>query len=131
MDESKALSILTMLADGIHPATGEVFTPDSPYQSPDVVRALFIAVRALELRLRKPKGALPSNAGKPWSDEEDRKLLAEFDHGRSLVELAKSHARTVAGIQARLERHGRLEASAQPTNGARPWRGTGRPGRAS
>ena len=48
MDDSKALAVVSALADGVNPYTGEVFEPDSPYQSADVVRALYIAVRALE-----------------------------------------------------------------------------------
>lgn len=125
MDEAKALTILTTLANGVHPETGEVFPPESPYQSPEVVRALFFATRALESRspAPKPRASLPSNAGKPWADEDDRKLLAEFDRGRALSELAQSLGRTVAGIQARLEKHGRLQPD--PNGTQRRW-GTGR-----
>ncbi len=121
MDEAKALTILTTLANGIHPETGEVFPPESPYQSPEVVRALFFATRALESRSPAPKtrASLPSNAGKPWADEDDRKLLAEFDRGRTLSELAQSLGRTVAGIQARLEKHGRLQPD--PNGTQRRW----------
>ena len=125
MDEAKALTILTTLANGVHPETGEVFPPESPYQSPEVVRALFFATRTLESRspAPKPRASLPSNAGKPWADEDDRKLLAEFDRGRTLSELAQSLGRTVAGIQARLEKHGRLQPD---PNGAQRRGGTGR-----
>jgi len=116
MDESKALNILSALANGVHPETGEMFASDSPYQSPDVVRALFVAIRTLESRGRlanRRRADLPGNAGKPWSSEEDRKLLAAFDEGRSLKQLAETHQRTLAGIQARLERHGRIEPTAE------------------
>ena len=94
MDESKALSILSTLANGINPSTGEVFPPDSPYQQPEVVRALYVATRSLEGGNRSPKsrGSLPTNAGKPWTEEDDRRLLAEFDRGQSLQELARAHA---------------------------------------
>jgi hypothetical protein len=112
MDEGKALAIVSALANGVNPLTGEVFATDSPYQSPDVVRALYLAMRALETVGRRRSRAvaeLPGNAGKPWTDEEDRRLLAEFDAGRTPVEIAQLHARTLAGIQARLERHGRLQ----------------------
>jgi hypothetical protein len=121
MDEAKALTILTTLANGVHPETGEVFPPDSPYQSPEVVRALFLVTRTLESRSPPPKSraTLPSNAGKPWADEDDRKLLAEFDRGRTLSELAQSLGRTVAGIQARLEKHGRLQPD--PNGTQRRW----------
>lgn len=110
MDEAKALTIVAALADGINPLTGEVFPLDSPYQSPDIVRALFLARAALDAKGRaRPRSGLPDNAGKPWNAAEDSKLLADFERGLSLVELARSHARTAAGIQARLEKHGRLQ----------------------
>jgi len=48
MDRDTALGILTSLADGIHPVTGAVMPADSPYQHPDVIRALFHAVGALQ-----------------------------------------------------------------------------------
>jgi hypothetical protein len=128
MDEHKALSIVSALANGVNPLTGEVFPADSPYQSSDIVRALFVAVRALEAAstlgstpLRAPetprsRSDLPSNVGKPWSQEEDQRLLAEFDRGRSPRELAKAHGRTLAGVEARLEKHGRLQPQQRVTS---------------
>jgi hypothetical protein len=47
MDRTIALGILQSLADGIHPATGQTMPAESPYQHPDVIRALFHAVGAL------------------------------------------------------------------------------------
>lgn len=131
MDEAQALTIVAALADGINPLTGEVFPLDSPYQSPDIVRALFLARTALDAKGRvRPRSGLPDNAGKPWNAEEDSRLLADFERGLSLVDLARSHARTAAGIQARLEKHGRLQpqplsrasgyARRMPANGADP-----------
>ena len=46
--DHKALTILKHLSDGNDPETGKPFPPDSPYQRPDVIRALFHAVRELE-----------------------------------------------------------------------------------
>lgn len=48
MDTRETLRILQLLADGVDPHSGEVFEDTSPYQHPQVVRALFHAVRALE-----------------------------------------------------------------------------------
>lgn len=48
MDAAQALRIVSALANGANPNTGEVFPPDSPYQSPNIIRALFLAVQALE-----------------------------------------------------------------------------------
>lgn len=121
MDDIKALGIVSALANGVNPQTGEVFDVDSPYQTADVIRALYVAVRALEsttrTKLRPGRSRMPSNAGKPWTEHEDLELLEKFDEGLSIAELARAHDRTAAGIQARLERHGRL-----PAQGLQ-WRG--------
>jgi hypothetical protein len=121
MDDNKALSIVSALANGVNPQTGEIFEIDSPYQAADVIRALYVAVRALELsnrsKARGTRGRMPANAGKPWAEQEDRELLEKFDTGASIAQLAQTHDRTLAGIQARLERHGRL-----PGQGLQ-WRG--------
>jgi hypothetical protein len=119
MDDQQALIIVSALANGANPITGEVFPADSPYQSPDIIRALFAAVRALEARARtngnaksiQPKNPALGNAGKSWSADEDRQLLAAFDAGKSLAEIAQLHSRTEGGVRARLEKHGRLEPS--------------------
>ncbi len=48
MEKFEASQILQGLADGIDPDTGEVFPDDSPYQRPKTIRALFVAIRAIE-----------------------------------------------------------------------------------
>jgi hypothetical protein len=113
MDDSKALEIVTALANGVNPLTGEMFAADSPYQSGIIVRALFVASQALQAKSPARSRSSAGNAGKPWTSDEDRKLLAEFDGGSSMAELAQLHGRTTAGIEARLARHGRVEASRQ------------------
>ncbi|HEU4653681.1 MAG TPA: hypothetical protein VFS47_06830 [Steroidobacteraceae bacterium] len=120
MNEQRALAILSALADGVNPITGEVFPADSPYQSVEIVRALVFITRMLESKSRaRPRTNLPSNAGKPWNDGEDERLLREFDRGQPLEKLAEMHGRTVAGIQARLERHGRIKAGESGVNPSR------------
>lgn len=124
MERQTAAHIIATLAQGIDPHTGEKLPLDNPCQHPDTVRALFQAVQALEgiAAARSPRGAagIPdasssassSNAGKPWSDEEDQTLAAAFDAGKPLPELAREHRRTRAAIQARLVRLGKLEPTA-------------------
>ena len=126
MDESKTVAILSALAKGVNPLTGEVFPADSPYQHADVVRALFAAVEHMSRTTQaqpssqkspsQSRSAMPSNVGKPWSEQEDRQLVTEFDRGRKPSELARDLGRTLAGIEARLERHGRLSASERKTS---------------
>lgn len=126
MEDDMARRIVTALANGVDPATGETLQGDSPCQQPEVVRALMCAVRALESRPpRRDRNDLPANAGKPWSSDEDARLLAGFEDGLTLRELAEHHARTVAGIEARLERHGRLDPDARTTPRRYPVRSDG------
>jgi hypothetical protein len=126
MEEARALAIVSALANGVNPLTGELFAVDSPYQSPDVIRALYCAARALEAggrRRTRGQGSASNNAGKPWTEEEDRQLLSAFDGGRPLAELAQLHGRTRGGIQARLVRHGRLAPEGgRPIGGPGKWR---------
>lgn len=49
-----------------------------------------------------------ANAGKPWTETEEDKLLDEFDSKMPLVEIAKEHGRTKGGIEARLVKLGRI-----------------------
>lgn len=116
MDLSEALRIVRSLADGIDPHTGEVFPDDSPYQNPQVVRALFLAVRALErLEARKRREKhLPERAGKPWTDEEDKALCEGFNAGLTVPQLAQRHKRTEGAIRARLEKLGIVIPHFQP-----------------
>lgn len=50
----------------------------------------------------------PANAGKPWTEAEEDKLLDEFDSQMPLAEIAKEHGRTKGGIEARLIKLGRI-----------------------
>ena len=121
MDKEQTLKILNALANGVHPATGEKFAADSPYQHPDTVRALFEALRTVEggqaatpAPERKP--ALPqSGSGSRWSSEEEQRLASAFDAGRSVDDLARAHSRSRAAIEARLVRLGKMDASAVTT----------------
>lgn len=147
MNKEQTLRILNALANGIHPATGEKFGADSPYQHPDTVRALFEAMRAVEgageaapassastsaapAAERRP--AMPeSGSGSRWTSEEEQRLVNSFDTGRTVDELARAHSRSRAAIEARLVRLGKMDASAvtsplryPPKAGNQAWQGT-------
>ena len=142
MDAARAQTVLSLLADGVHPLTGESFPLDSPYQQAEIVRALYFGIRCLEAAARgvvttqdvpdargsprqsatsTPSPApLKGNAGKPWSADEERELLERFDAGALPGELAKQHGRSVAGIEARLEMLGRLRPDQRTTTSRYP-----------
>ena len=50
----------------------------------------------------------PANAGKPWTEMEEDKLLDEFDSKMPIAEIAKEHGRSKGGIEARLVKLGRI-----------------------
>ncbi|MGA8055501.1 MAG: hypothetical protein WCA12_16860 [Burkholderiales bacterium] len=121
MNHEKALGILRSLSDGIHPVTGEAMPAESPYQHPEVIRALLYAVSALASRPAEPSVALtPStaakaqprpgagNAGKPWSKEEDERLVACFEAGETVAALAQAHGRSKVAVEARLAKFGKV-----------------------
>lgn len=112
MEATEALAVVRSLANGVDPESGEVFPPESTYQRPQIVRALYQAATALERidRFERRKAQMPAKTGEPWSEDEDRKLLAGFDSGRGLQELATAHERTTGAIRARLLKYGRINA---------------------
>ena len=112
MDSAQALAVVRSLANGVDPESGEVFPPESAYQRPLVVRALYEAATALERidRFDRRKAQMPPKTGEPWTEEEDRKLLAAFDAGRALQELGTAHQRTMGAVRARLLKYGRINA---------------------
>jgi hypothetical protein len=131
MTPSEAKQVIDVLAAGVDPETGEVLPADSPLNSPHVIRALFLASRALELQAgapakptSKPKAAkpagTPANAGVAWTDEEAQRLAAAFDAGADIAQLARDHQRTTGAIRARLIRMGRLQLDDLPPDGDAP-----------
>lgn len=110
MEKSEALRIIRALADGVHPVTGEVFPKYGPYQDPQIVRALFAAAEALEQTDKKPRPDMPGNAGRPWSELEDKALCQDFDAGMTIQQLTQKHQRTKGAIRSRLEKKGKWEA---------------------
>ncbi len=135
MEREQTLRILNALANGVHPATGEQFAADSPYQHPDTVRALFEAMRFIEpgrapaAAAERKSAPAQSGAGSRWTPEEERRLAAAFDSGKSVAELARSHNRTTAGIEARLLKLGKIDASALTAPLRYPAKPAGQPAR--
>jgi hypothetical protein len=115
LDRARSLEVITTLANGIDPLTGEIFPKDHTLQHPDVVRALFGAALALQggngahgsqASPARSAVALPQKAGLPWSAEEDHELIAGFESGSSERQLSEKHQRTRNAIRARLIRLG-------------------------
>lgn len=47
-----------------------------------------------------------ANVGRPWTDEEEERLVHEFRSGTKMAEIAKMLGRTNGAVRARLEKHG-------------------------
>jgi len=110
MTTSEALRIVQSLADGRCPTTGQQFPPESPYQQPDIVRALHLAVCGLERleQRERRESSWPERVGRGWDPAEDQQLCEEFAAGKSIAELSQVHERTQGGIRSRLQKLGKL-----------------------
>ena len=87
MDILRAKEILTILADGVNPLTGEVLPNSDSCNQVEVVRALHAVLNALNNQKEKTKKAQWENAGKPWSAEEKEQLIQEYHTGLSRYSL--------------------------------------------
>ncbi len=113
MDAETALLVIRPLSEGIDPLSGEEFEADSPYQNSRIVRALAVAVTALEhehVRSLRRKNQ-HAKAGMPWTSEEDEDLLSAFDDGKTIQDLVKLHQRSPVAIRTRLQQFEKLEGS--------------------
>jgi hypothetical protein len=114
---ARAIEILERMRDGKEPVTGKILTTEGPWQSADVVRALYTVLEKLpreshdeaepEDAPRRPRLA---RAGKPWTDEEDRCLAVAFDEGRAVPEIARVLDRSRKAVRLRLVKLGRMSA---------------------
>jgi hypothetical protein len=122
METDRAKEILLALADGRDPATGEQFPPNSPYQQADTVRALHMALEAMERggRARAPRVIDPNRpkAGGPWTPEEEHRLCDAFTVQKPVPEIAAAHGRTPGAITSRLVKLGLITDTATNRAGA-------------
>ena len=119
MQNPDATVILKTLIEGREPGSLEPLPADSVAHRADVLRALLAAVAALErveFRSRR-RAALPDNAGRAWTAEEDNRLATAFKAGESPQAIAKRHSRTLRAIEARLQRMGLLNPEDRVTRG--------------
>lgn len=115
MSPQQAKRVLDLLATGVDPETGEVLPHDHVLNSPSVIRALFLGGQALaSVRIKTEKSNSPRpgagpKAGKPWSPEEERRLVEAFEKRASIDQMSEAHGRSKGGIAARLVRLGKID----------------------
>jgi hypothetical protein len=124
MELREAQSIVKTLAQGVDPNTGEFFAPDSPYNQPRIIRALFTVHESVR-QARKPRMSAdekrqenldlgrPRNYGLPWTDDARSQVAMGFEDGKTIEELATTLERTQGAIRAELIRRGLLSPDFQ------------------
>lgn len=105
MDIQRAKKLLTILADGIDPLTGEVLPDDHVCNKGEIVRALNCLLAEGSAKRKKNR---PNNAGKPWTKEMDAELCRLFDEGIKRKELCARFERSFGAIDARLTKLGKI-----------------------
>lgn len=103
MDINKAKEIISILAEGVDPITGELLDADNVCNKGEVVRAFYTIIEALD---KKHQKALLVNAGKPWTKDEERRLEVLYNSGLSKKEISDKFGRTTGSISSRLEKLG-------------------------
>lgn len=103
MEITRARQLLQQLADGIDPATGTPLPDKSVYNRPEIIRALHCVLQAVQ------SDAPAMNAGRSWTQEEEARLIREYDAGMEFPAIARLHGRSVGAIETRLNELGRRD----------------------
>lgn len=110
MDILHAKELLTILADGVNPMTGEVLPQEDSCNQVEIVRALHTVLGAIPepAAIDAKQKNKPVNAGKLWTKEEEAEMVRAFDAGNPVSKIAKVHGRSRGAIEGRLVMLGKL-----------------------
>ena len=100
MDINRAKEILSALAEGVDPTTGEILPDNSVCNKGEIVRAFYAILNHLDEKQTKKN--MPANAGKPWAKEDEDLLVKLYHSGAAKKDICKTLQRTEAGVAARL-----------------------------
>jgi len=119
MDIQQAKEIVSVLANGMNPITGEPFPDDSPYNHPLIIRALYTVISnnvnhpksqnktTIEKKQADNlKNGRPRNTGLPWTKEMKLQLELSYKEGKTIEQLAEIFERTEGAIRSELEHQG-------------------------
>ena len=107
MDIFKAREIISALAEGVDPTTGEILPDNSVCNKGEIIRALYTVLRYLDEK--KTKKNMPANTGKPWPKEDEDLLIDLYRSGTTKRDICKTLQRTESGVAARLVHLGIIE----------------------
>ncbi len=115
MELTESRNIVKTLAQGVHPTTGEVYPPESPYNDPEVIRALYSILEFVK-QAKKPRKSVeerrrenlefgrPMNSGLPWTEEDRAIVRSGFQEGTTVEKLAATLGRSSGSIVAEVIR---------------------------
>ena len=119
MNKAEVVDVVSALASGVHPITGEAFEESSPYNHPKVIRALYGSLDLMQTPAgkgpKKTQEEINREEGRPlrfntrWSEQEDEELISLIVKGTLTEEIAEQFQRTKGSIHSRLQRQGLLE----------------------
>ena len=112
MNNERAIEVLEMLLDGVHPVTGEILPEKGIHTEPDVIMALYKSVEAIyseaggKFQARSTQGQYTKrgklNAGRPWSEEDDQELRKLYKNQVPVERMCVILQRRPRGINNRL-----------------------------
>lgn len=108
MSQSETHRVLSALIAGRDPRSTQRLPPGSILHTPDVLRALLLALSALEAATARSRrrAALPPNVGREWTEAEDAELRAEVVSCEALQRIAARHGRSIRAIELRMRKIG-------------------------
>ena len=107
MDIVRAKEIISALAEGVDPTTGEILPDTSVCNKGEIVRAFYAVLNHLDEK--KPKKNMPAKAGTPWTKEDEDLLVSLYHSGTPKKDICKVLQRSETGIAARLVHLGIIE----------------------
>ena len=108
MPKSETHRILCALVAGRDPHSTQRLPAGSILHTADVVRALLLAVSALEAAAARERrrAALPPNVGREWTEAEDARLRTAIVRQDPIQSIAVCHGRSIRAIELRMRKIG-------------------------
>ncbi len=112
MPKSETHRVLCALVAGRDPRSPQRLPSGSILHTPNVLRALLLAVSAVEAAAARERrrAALPPLAGRKWTVAEDAELRTEMARRDSVEAIAARHGRSKRAIELKLRKIARLAA---------------------